>query len=80
MPEARLERTRALYREACNHYFMFLNRSDIAPDILPNGDRRTTEICFNCGLRRYYDRSQEEFKKELDSLFTMPLLEGRDAQ
>ncbi len=34
MPEARLERTRALYRENCKHYFMFMNESDVAPSII----------------------------------------------
>ncbi len=57
---------------------MFMNESDVAPSILPNGDRRTTEICFNCGMKRYYDRTQEKFTQEMKNLFIEHILKNAE--
>jgi len=67
------DRVRRNYPEMhCNHLWIFINQSNIAPFIekdtiglIKPGDRTTIKECINCGLGEKYTRSQETFLKEI---------------
>ena len=58
----------------CNHIWMIHANTDIAPFILENGMRETIKLCLNCNLSIRTVRSEEEFQKELESLFSIGFL------
>ena len=47
------------------HSWLVINNSDIAPFIGPTRTRVTWRMCVNCGEKKNYTRTQEEFEKEI---------------
>lgn len=48
------------------HTWMAINDTDIAPAIGPTGLRVTWRVCIDCGEKKSYTRTQEEFINELN--------------
>lgn len=64
------ERIRAKNPEMnCNHFWVYINSSNIAPIINADGTRTTQKTCWGCGMYDEVTRSQADFEKELDDHF-----------
>lgn len=61
----RVRKNYSICFERGEHNYFIQTNSNIAPFINSDGTRTTIRVCYDCGDRQSFTRTQEEFEKEL---------------